>query len=248
MNKLAGLLGVLAIVAVTPLVRADFQISINGTTNCTPTSGTNPSGPSGPNGSLTCAAVTVAPGVTIQDVALVGQQAADFSQQLGTTLLIQNTTSTPVIILIGFAVSNFTSPITPPTIIDSSGVTINVTTGNNSVLLISCVDQSNGLVAPTNTFCTSPAGGAALANPLLSQSGAGTNNNTVFGGITALHAPFSLTQLVAITAGANSNFNITTSQVLTPIPEPASILLLGSALLGITLLVRKKVARRPAAD
>ena len=83
MNKLAGLLGVLAIVAVTPLARADFQISINGTTNCTPTVGTNPQPSASPTGSLTCAAVTVAPGVTIQDVAVTGQQAADFSQQLG---------------------------------------------------------------------------------------------------------------------------------------------------------------------
>src|SRR5215831_18912750 len=39
MNKLAGLLGVLAIIAGTPLARADFQISVNGV-NCTPTAGT----------------------------------------------------------------------------------------------------------------------------------------------------------------------------------------------------------------
>jgi hypothetical protein len=64
--------------------------------------------------------------------------------------------------------------------------------------------------------------------------------------ITSLSAPFSLTQEIVISAGANSNFNVTASQNLTPapVPEPTSVLLLGGVLLGVSGLLRKKVAGR----
>src|SRR5215471_5288768 len=103
MNKLAGLLGVLAIVAGTPLARADFQIAVNGV-NCTPTpAGPNPQPSASPNGSLTCATFSPVAGVTIQGLAVTGLQTPSFSEQLGTTLLVQNTNSTPVDITIFMA-------------------------------------------------------------------------------------------------------------------------------------------------
>jgi hypothetical protein len=66
------------------------------------------------------------------------------------------------------------------------------------------------------------------------------------GTITSLHSPFALTQHIVLSAGAGADFNITTSQVLTStvIPEPTSVLLLGSVLLGITGLLRKRAAGR----
>ena len=159
MNKLAGLLAVLAIVAGTPLARADFQISVN-VVNCTPTAGTNPQPSASPNGTLTCATVTPFPGVTLSTVALTGVETGPqtFSEQLGTTLLIQNTHDFPVTLTVFFAIQNFTTPVTPPEIDYFSGDTINVTTGDNSVSLFSCVDQANGLAPPGGTFCSSPGG------------------------------------------------------------------------------------------
>ena len=241
MNKLAGFLGVLAMVAGAPLAHADFQISVNGI-NCTPivVSGS-------PNGTLSCALITVAPGVTITNLSVTGLQAAGFSEQLGTTLLIQNTTGAAVPITIDLADSNFTSPLAPPgSILDVSGATLNSTTGtNNTFTLTSCVDQSNGLVPPPGVFCSSPAPGMAPANLPLMTTGAVTKSDNSSGTITSLHLPnFSLSQQLVISAAANSNFNVTSSQVLTPVPEPASMLLLGGVLLGVTGLLRKKVARR----
>src|SRR5215472_8989813 len=125
MNKLAGFLGVLAL-AGAPLARANFQIEVNGVTCNSLISGS-------PNGSITCPSVTVAPGVTITDLAVTGLQVTGFfSQELGTTLLVTNTTGAAVTITIDIGDSGFTAPTTPPGISDSSGSTLNVTTGTDS--------------------------------------------------------------------------------------------------------------------
>jgi PEP-CTERM motif len=173
-------------------------------------------------------------------------QAAAFSQELGTTLLISNTRDSAVTLDINIADSNFSTPITPPIIVDHSGSTLNNTTGTNSMTLTSCVDQSNGLVPPGAAFCSSPAPGMAGPNGILTQTGPGTVSNESAGTITSLHPMFSLTEQLDIVAGPRSNFNVTSSQVLTQtpsrVPEPGAIMLLGTALLGIAMLVRKKAS------
>jgi len=242
MNKLAGFLGVLAMVAVAPLARADFEILVN-STPCTPTAGTNPGQPAGfvaPNGNLTCPSVSGAlfglpAGVTITDLAVTGLQVPGlFSQELGTTLLVTNTTGATVSITIDIADTDFTMPVTPPPISDSSGATINGTTGTNSLTLTSCV-STNNLFTP----CAG-APGEAPANPTLNVTGGATNSNETKGSISALAAPFSLQQHIVLSAGAGSDFNVTTSQVLSSVPEPTSVLLLGGVLLGVTGLLRKR--------
>jgi hypothetical protein len=233
-KKSAGFLGVLAMMAIAPLARADFQISVNGV-NCAPilVSAT-------PTGSLTCASVSPVAGVTITNLSVSGVQAPGFSFELGTTLQIFNTTGSDVTLTIYLADSGFTSPLAPPTVRHSSGATLNANLGNNSFSLTSCVDQSNSLVPPGSSFCSSPAPGMAPPNTTLSTTAAQTKSNDSVGLITALSAPFSLTQQLVIVAGANSAFNVTSSQVLTPVPEPMSIALLGGVLLLTTGAIRRK--------
>jgi len=234
MNKLAGFLGVLAMLAVAPLARADFSIVVNGIT-C------NSLIQASPNGTLTCPSVAVAAGVTITDLAVTGLQVTGlFSQELGTTLLVTNTTGSAFAINIDIGDTNFSAPVTPPPIADSSGSTINGTTGTNSITLTSCVNQAN-LLSPG---CGSPAPGMAPPNGMLTVTGPNTSSNESKGSITTLTAPFALTQHIALSAGAGADFNVTTSQVLSSVPEPTSVLLLGGVLLGVTGLLRKRAAGR----
>jgi hypothetical protein len=234
MNKLAGFLGVLAMLAVAPLARANLLIAVNGII-C------NSLVQASPNGSLTCPSVTVTPGVTITDLAVTGLQVPGaFSQELGTTLLVTNTTGSAFGISIDIGDSNFSAPVTPPLISDASGSTINGTTGTNSITLTSCVNQANLLTPP----CGSPAPGMAPPNGTLIVTGANTSSNESNGSITSLAAPFALTQHIALSAGAGADFNVTTSQVLSSVPEPTSVLLVGGGLLGVTGLLRKRAAGR----
>jgi len=223
------------LVLVAPLARADYEISVNGTDCAGPTA-------SGPNVIATCSSVSPFAGLTITNLSVQGIQLTGVSEQVGTTLSIVNTTSTAQTVTIYLAVSKFSTPVTPPSIKDASGATINSTTGSNSFTLTSCVDQSDGLVPPSGTFCTTPAPGEAGANPILSTTGAQTKSNEMDGTITSLHADFSLTQMLTITVGADSVFNVTSSQVLTPVPEPISITFLGTVVLGVSRLLRKKLA------
>jgi hypothetical protein len=206
MNKLAGFLGVLAMVAVAPLAQADLQILVNGAL-CTPTAGTNPLPDPNANGSLTCSAITVG-GATISVLATQGLQAGNLAQQLGTTLLVENTTASAVTITIDIGVTNYAS-LNPP-IAHSSGSTINGTTGTNSVTLTSCVNQMNNFF-----FCQTPAPGQAPPNGTLTVTGPSTAHNETTGTITSLPGQFALLQHIVLSAGAGGNFNVTTSQVLT---------------------------------
>jgi hypothetical protein len=237
MKKLAGFLGMLAMVAVAPLARADFEISVDGV-NCVYVVNATP------NGSVVCGSVTAAAGVTIQVLSLIGSQTPGFSETLGSTLIISNLSGATATITIGLADQNFSSPTTPPFINDASGLTINPTVGTGSAALISCVDQSNGLVPPGGPFCATPAPGMAGPNASLSFAGATTASDNSYGTITSLGAPFSLTQTLTIVADAGSQFNVTSSQVLMPVPEPSAIVLLGTAALCVGGLVRRRLAKR----
>lgn len=236
MNKLAGFLGVLAMVAVAPFAQADYEITVNGPPCIGPTVNLSP------NIAVTCPSVTTGAGaVTITDLALTGSQTPGVTQELGTTLDIVNTSGAAVAITITLADSNFSSPTAPPgSIADHSGATLDATTGTNTFQLTSCVNQAN-LLTP---ICGTPAPGEAGPNVPLMTIGANTISDESTGTISTLSADFSLTQVLTISAGANSSFNVTSSQVLTPVPEPGSVLLMGSMLVGISGLLRKKVVKR----
>jgi len=244
MKTLTNFLYVIAAVGCAPLAHATLQLSfmINGGSPTVCASSPVETGP------LTCSPITGS-GVTITDFSAQTNAPGGptESHEFGSTLEITNTSLSTRLVTLWLAAQNFTFPTVPPgTIAFDSEVALTSTSGTGTVSLASCVDKSNLLAPPTDTFCGGV--GSELANVSQSYSGASSEQNTVSSTITSLSAPFSLSQEITLTLGRNSNLNIDTSAILTPtipppIPEPASIALLGGAML-FTAAGRRLVRRK----
>jgi hypothetical protein len=163
------------------------------------------------------------------------------SHLFGSALEITDTGSTTASFTLLIGAQGFTLPTIQS--VFSSQVAITSTTGTSSVTLTSCVDPTNQGPPPTQTFLCG-LGGTFVHNPLLPATGSSSEQNTTEMTIAALSTPFSIQQSFQIVVGPGSDINISTSAILEAVPEPASTLLLGSGLLGIAMLIRKRVAGR----
>jgi hypothetical protein len=110
----------------------------------------------------------------------------------------------------------------------TSGLTDNLEQGAISgVTLATFLDPSNGVAPPLGTLLDT-----------FSFTHIGAQSNGV--GLSA-GGPYSLEALYEITATGAGNVNLTIDMTAQPVAEPATLILLGSALLGLTRL-RKRAA------
>jgi hypothetical protein len=217
MTKSTGFLGALLLSLGAPLAHADFlisyQIGSGSIVTCTHTA-------SSPNSSGLC-------------MPNIFSAIAGFGSQVGTSAtdllvgLIDNTGRSTETFKIWLADQNFTSPTTPPKLVDSATVM-----SSGPVTVVSCIDTSNGTAPPLGTFCSSAAG----------MKLSGTDSQL----ISSLKSPYSLSQVVTFSLSAGSELSFIAEQTVTPVPEPASLILLGSGLLGATILVRKRMQSKRA--
>ncbi|HTV90922.1 MAG TPA: hypothetical protein VME41_18065, partial [Stellaceae bacterium] len=183
---------------------------------------------SAPSGSACSnASITTSNGIllTLSSAGSNSPGTASLADVVSSTLQITNTSGAAESILINIGDVNFTAPTTPPDVIVNNhiGGTIVVPSALDTASLVSYVNESNGQNA-TSGFATSPAA------PNITGSGSFSQDS--FLDLPSLTAPFSLTEVLSLTLGAGSSINYSTSTTLSPVPEPMSLTLFGSALVG----------------
>jgi len=241
MNKIRGVvLSTLAFIGSASLAHANYvlsyQIGAGPITNCANVASDT---------LATCfsAPTSVGSGVTFTQFTGTSNSPGTVASAMQTGSVVDITTTGAITIHLWLAAQDFTAPTVPPGfILDAASLTVIPTSGSGSVTLTDCVDKSNGTAPPTGVFCSTPA--LSLTNPTINYSGNTSQSNNASGTITTLGSPFSLSEEVTITIAAASELEIQTRQVLTAVPEPGTIVLLGSLLVVIATVFRKRVARQ----
>ena len=251
MKKLAGFLGAVAVLVVSaPLAHATYVLGYSTTV---PIAGTPCLALGATDNLATCfPSATLLPASNITITQFTGTSnspgTAATAQQTGSVVDI--TTTGSATLYLWLAAPNFTQPVTPPGITDRTSLTVIPTSGSGSASLSSCIDLSNGTTPSVPGFCASPATGSPILNfTFWSDATSVSTNNS--GPITSLvpagpgsPPTYSLSEMLTITFTGASEIEVQTRQVLSSVPEPASIILLGTTTLGLISLLRKKVANR----
>ena len=104
----------------------------------------------------------------------------------------------------------------------------------NTMSFFSSVDQGNGQNVSPGTFNT------AAVTPNISAAGSYDASNSA--AIPLVSGPYSMTENLTITLSAGSIMNYSSSTTLSPVPEPVSLLLVGTSLIGLGVSLRRKRA------
>ena len=109
----------------------------------------------------------------------------------------------------------------------------------NAMSFFSTIDQGNGQNVSPGTFNT------AALTPSITAAGSYDASNSA--AVPLVSYPFSMTEDLTITLSGDSIVNYSSSttlspSTLSPVPEPGSLLLVGSSLIGLGVSLRRKRA------
>jgi hypothetical protein len=156
---------------------------------------------------------------------------------LSASLDVQNTSGSTASIELVLSDTGFTAPTAPPSILPNSHIGGSVTTGNaaNLASFTSCISTTS-----TNlTSCSGPTDVAGPETPAITQDSFLNNQYEI---ITSLVAPYSITSIWNVTLGAGSDVGFQANASLSPtnVPEPISMSLLGTAVVGLAAIRRRR--------
>ncbi len=137
---------------------------------------------------------------------------------------------TPNTVELAITFSGFTNPPIPPVGFlqnNLSATIFGVGDSGNALSMTSCIFAGNA----AQTGCS----GAAFVTPTASVnvSSPGSVSDTTNVLMSAIDTPYSLVELVSLTVDATGDFNLAGSTTVLPVPEPMTLSVIGTALIGV---------------
>jgi hypothetical protein len=156
---------------------------------------------------------------------------------LSDSLDLVNNSAATASIEFAFSDTGFTAPIAPPNLVLNSHIGGSVTTGNaaNLASFTSCVSTINSNL----DTCT---GATDVAGPGTPDITANSFQSDARDTIVSLSGPYSITSIWSVTLGADSDVGFQANASLAAVPEPLSMSLLATGLIGLGVVRRRRRA------
>ena len=185
---------------------------------------------------------TLSSGVFVDLGAISNAPGSTTAQLFSSTIEITNTTGSTQTVTLAFLQSGYDSPVVPPNAILENGLsgTWSNNVGTSTITAVGCTDATNSAGTSQISCPGGSTSTAGLLGTVSGGSGAFGTGDTDSVLVTSPLSLYSMDEILTITLASGANFNLTDSESLAPVPEPASLALLGVGLLGVGVARRKR--------